>query len=152
MLVGLTACEDGGPTEPDVLTLDDLSGVWEIASFSFTPNQGSLPAYDLMALGGAAALSIQPGGNFTGTVLLPGIITGEGDLSFPIAGVIRLMEDSEHVRIDFIPEQPPFFTAMEPGIEMSGASFTISDPDFPIDLDNDGTFESTTMRALVVRQ
>jgi hypothetical protein len=133
--------------------LDDLAGTWEITEFSMTSAGDPAVTFDLIALGGSAHLGLQASGNFTGTAVIPGLLVGVpqgGPITLPLAGVVRLV-DGVTLRIDFIPEIPPVFTALEAGFTLEGNSLTVVDEAATYDFDNDGAREPARFRAVLFR-
>lgn len=151
LAAGLAACDSGSPMESDMMTLADLAGTWEVTSFSYTSNDNPAMAFGLIQAGGVSTLSIQPQGNFTGTILLPDAITGQGDMTLPISGIMRLV-DVACIRIDFVPEIPPFFMAMETDFELRGNTLTIINTTSDFDFDQDGVPEPATLQVTAERR
>jgi len=148
---GLSGCDTGSPMESDMLKLEDLAGVWQVTSFAVTSNDDPAVGMDLTQMGMATTISLGTQGNFTGSVLLPGLLTGLGDVTVPIAGIMRLMDDPNYLRIDFVPEIPPFFTAMQSEVEVVGNILTLVDEFSDFDFDQDGVGEPATWHIVAAR-
>jgi hypothetical protein len=67
LVVMLAACGDDGPSAPQVLDLQEVQGLYEVASVTFDP-QGAAPAADVLAAleegGVSPTLNIGQTGNF----------------------------------------------------------------------------------------
>ena len=150
--IALVGCDSGSPMEADMLTLEDLAGVWEVRSFTYTSNADSSVSFGLVDAGGWAAFSIQPQGNFTGQIVLPDDMPQFGGMSFPVAGIMRLTESDARLRIDFVPELPPFFVTMEPDFEMQVDEIVLNETNDVFDFDQDGVGESATFYAVLRRR
>ena len=145
-----SGCDQGSPVGADTFDLSSLAGVWEVTEFGFISNDDPEMVFDLVAAGGSTTISIQPQGTFTGSVFLPDALTGQGDLTIPVSGIMRLVED-DCIRVDFIPELPPLLVAMHADFEVLGDELVLSDPNRQFDFDEDGTTEPATLIVRGVR-
>lgn len=153
LFMAMVACDGGGGTEPDELTIADLAGSWQGTQFSVTSQANPALVFDLISSGGSVNVSVQTQGTFTGTASLPGDLIGSpelGVITVPLAGVMRLMNEAT-LRIDYIPEIPPIFTTMDPEFTLNGNSLTIIDDTADFDFDGDGVEEPAIFRGTLSR-
>ncbi len=149
--VAASACGDDTMMGPDEFAVEDLAGQWTVESMMYTENSGP-GTFDLVAIGGDGMLSVTPNGSFTASVLVPDAFTGIGDITLPVSGVFRLTDDEERIRIDFTPEIPPFFKAMEPGYNYTDTRLELTESNAMFDFIGDGSIVAATMRLVIVRQ
>lgn len=144
----VSACGEESATAPDEFTAAGLTGSWEGSAFSISSVADPETGFDLIEAGGAIMVSVEAGGNFTGTTVIPGILIGNPDLgalTIPLAGVMQLIDDTT-MRIDFVPEIPPMFTRMDPTFTLNGNALTILDDAAEFDFDADGATEPSVYR------
>lgn len=152
-LMFLVGCGDG-PTEPDELSVADFVGLWEATQFEFTSQANSAVSFDLIGIGGVFQFSVQPQGNFTGSLVLPAIPGQDpqgGPITIPLGGVLRLYEPGR-IRIDFIPEIPPLLTTLTPSYTYSVTSLSLTDESALLDFDSDGREDPATLHGTFVRR
>jgi len=151
-IIPLVACSDGS-TEPDQMTVADLAGAWFGSQFSISSQANPRVGIDVVAAGGTVTVAIQPSGTFSGTAAMPGFLIGTpqiGVVTVPMSGVFRLLGENT-LRMDFIPEIPPLFVAMNTSFTYSGDVLTVTDPNTEFDFDNDGTGEPAVFQASLRR-
>jgi hypothetical protein len=146
----------GGSDSPSAIdgtvTAADLAGVWEASQFRMTSKENSLLQFDMIQLGGAMNFAIQPQGSFTGTVFIPAAISADQTgYTVPLSGVMRITNEAANLRIDFVPEIPPLFTAMEPSLELIDNTLTITDGTVSFDFDRNGSDEPADFQAVFTR-
>lgn len=78
-LLLVSACDGDDPTGPE-----GLAGLYEATTFQVTPD-GEGPI-DVLAAGGSLRMVLNTDLTTTGTLVIPGSITGEGDLTLSMAG------------------------------------------------------------------
>jgi len=142
-LLLLAGCS-GDPTGPPSV-LDRLAGTWTGEAFTVTSNADAAQVLDLVALGGTLTLAIGPSGSFSGSALLPGGLFGApGLITIPLSGVIRIV-DATTLRIDFVPEVLPVFTAFTTTFVLDEHTLTLQDGGSSWDFDEDGENEPATL-------
>lgn len=147
-LVGCGGDDDGGPTAPDVLTVEDLAGTWNATQYTITSNANPALSVDLIAVGGAFTWTADVNGNFTGEVTIPAIAGGPATVQFQ--GTYALLSETS-LQVTFNPDIPPLLTSGTVDFDLTGNTATITDDTESFDFDMDGTPESATVVGVLVR-
>lgn len=148
MIAGCAGDDATGPAEPSVA---DLAGLWMGMSFSITSTADPALKMDLMGMGGTLSWAIQASGSFSGTAVVPGALLGqEGAITIPVSGVMRVVE-STTLRVDFVPEIPPFFTAFTSQYSVVGDVLTLHDDGAKYDFDGDGVNDPAVLHGTFSR-
>jgi hypothetical protein len=151
LLASLTACATDDTTGPEAPSVADLAGTWAGVSFALESAASPGLGIDLMQMGGSMTLAITTSGSFTGLVVLPGLVVNQpGTVTIPLAGVIRMLDDTT-LRIDFVPEIPPIFTTLNTTFTLERRSLSLVDPGSKFDFDGDGVSEGAIFRGSFLR-
>lgn len=151
LLGALAGCAGDDGVVPLDPTQEGLPGAWRATEFSIADQADPTVRLDLVVLGGSMTLSITPSGAFAGTAVVPGVLYDQpGFVTIPLTGLVRPI-DAHKMRIDFVPEVPPFFIAFAPAFTLDERTLTFVDPDTRFDFDGDGLTEPATTTASLTR-
>ena len=103
LTAGLAACEDDDITG---LVIADLTGTWDASTLTFSPTESSSTSNPVpfIALGGDLVVAIATTGQFSGTLTVPGALTGGEPQDLPVEGTMTLAEDdsgNDIIDVDF---------------------------------------------------
>jgi hypothetical protein len=141
-------CGDDNGVEPQPLTIADFAGSWNCTAFVVTSSANPQIQFDLIAAGGALSVTVQPSGNFNGSITYPDPQTFQ-PTTVQIAGTFTLVSQTE-IRAEFNPEIPPLLENDTVAFTLSGSTLTLSDDTSEFDFDFDGQYEAATFLAVLV--
>jgi hypothetical protein len=143
-------CGDDDGSSPEVLTLADFEGYWELTKYKVTDPSNPAVSVELVAAGAEMAWLADNAGSFTGEAFVPAALTGGQAVKFPFMGSFSLV-GQDSVRMIFAPEIPPFLESQTVAISLSGNTLSMEDDSSTFDFDQDGTEEPAIFEATVVR-
>lgn len=135
MLMGIVAC-----SESTGVSVDDLAGTWSATQFLFTNPANAAQTYDMIAAGGSLSLTVQPNGDYSATMTVPGNAPEAFTGTISVEGDILTLAESGH-------GSPTPYNASR-----SGNTLTLTTDDELFDFDEDGTEELASLRLVLVRQ
>ena len=148
---GLTSCssDDGdNGTDPDPIVIADLAGDWDCTLFLATSTEDPTVQFELIALGGALSVTVQPDGSFTGLASIPDL--GAGETEVPFGGTFALVSQTV-LSMQFTQEIPPFLENGTAEFTLVGNTMTIHQDVTTFDFDFDQQDDPATFDATLVR-
>lgn len=145
-------CDDGS-TGPGEFSVAELAGSWDAVELSVTSQADPTMALRLIDGGGAMHWAIQPSGAFLGTAVVPGVLLElpeVGAVTVPVAGMIQLL-DPATLRMEFIPELPPFFTVIDGEFSLAGKTLSLTNEMILYDFGPGRPEEPAVFRAVLER-
>ena len=149
---GLSGCssDDGGNgTDPDPIVIADLAGTWNCTQFLAVSTVDPQIQFELIAMGGALAVTVAPDGSFVGEASFPDPDTGQL-IVVPFGGTMDLISQTVLV-MGFLVEIPPFLESGSSEFTLVGNTLTLHQEVSTFDFDFDGVDDPATFDAILVR-
>lgn len=141
LTAGVAACDDDDLTG---LVIGDLNGTWDASTLTFSPTESSSTSNPVpfISLGGDLVVAIGTNGAFSGTLTVPGAMTGGDPADVPVAGTMTLTEDAsgnDVVDVNFDAETEATFAQF--GLPFEDFDGPISVTSTRITITNETTFD-----------
>ena len=142
-------CDDDKSTKPDVLTIADMAGSWQVSKYEVTHQTIPQMTIDFVQLGAVITIEAEESGLFSGQAVMVDPISQQ-QTTIPFAGTFGLEGDT--ITGTFIPEIPPYFTSFSGPYTYNGSSLTVTDSNATFDFDGDQQEDPAIAVVVITRQ
>ena len=148
-LVGCSSDDGDNGTDPDPIVIADLAGAWDCTQFLAVSTDDPQVQFELIALGGSLAVTVQPDGSFVGEASIPDSDSGT-PFDVPFGGTFSLVSQTV-LSMQFAVEIPPFLENGTAEFTLVGNTMTLHQEVTTFDFDFDGQDDPATFDATLVR-